>query len=360
MKVLLYGEPLHPGTCIWSYHETLLEMGHEVVHCDSWEGMDHYWTKMLWRIWWKTTRRVIESHRRAHVARLLDMSRRTEPDVILVLKGMYVGPEDVRKLKRSGAWVIIINHDDFFSLNRANRSAAQRAAIPEWDHVFVTREVNVEEVAPLNPSVEFFQFAYHPSIHRPVPPAAGDGDKWRSDAVFVGTWEAERAALMEELVKRVDLDMAVWGGQWHKLSPWSPLRQHVRGGEIYLDDQCRAIGASKISLGFLRKKNRDKATMRTFEIPACGGLLLAERTSLHQRIYREGVEAEFFGANDPGELADKVRRLLAADERRLAIRDAGMVAVARGKHTYRDRLERILDLYESVGRKAREGRSAVG
>ena len=62
MKVLLYGEPPQPGSGSWCYHETLLEMGHEVVHVSSWEGMDHYWTSPPWRVWWRLTRRVLESH----------------------------------------------------------------------------------------------------------------------------------------------------------------------------------------------------------------------------------------------------------------------------------------------------------
>lgn len=358
MKVLLYGEPLKPGTCIWSYHETLLEMGHEVVHCDSWEGMNHYRTKLIWRIWWKATRRVFESHRVAHVAKLLREAKRCTPDIIIVLKGMHVGPEEVRELKRTGAWAAIINHDDFFSLNPANVSRAQRAALPEWDYIFACREANVDEVRPYNPNVEFFLFAYYPRIHRSVPVDPRTEPQWVSDIAFVGTWEKERAAQMEQLVRRVDADYAVWGSQWHKLAPWSPLRRHVRGTEIYLEDQCRAIGAAKLNLGFLRKKNRDFFTTRTFEIPACNGVLLAERTPLHLSFYREGVEADFFDANDPADLAAKVRRLLADEEHREPMRRAGREAVRRGQHTYRDRLDRLFEVYarEHALRKREDAR----
>lgn len=346
MRILLYGEPLNPGTGSWCYHETLREMGHDVTHRSSWEGMDRYRAKLGWRIWWKATRRVFESHRRAHVAGLLRHASAAFPDVVLVLKGLHVGPQDVRELKRTGAWVAIINHDDFFSLNPANVSAAQRAALPEWDFVFATRKANVDEVRPYNPNVEFFRFAYYPRIHRPVEVDPATEPQWVSDVAFVGTWEKERAALMEHLVRRVDADYAVWGSQWSKLAPWSPLRRYVRGSEIYLDDQCRAIGAAKVSLGFLRKKNRDVYTVRTFEIPACNGVLLGERTAEHRSIYREGVEAEFFDAADPDDLASAVRRVLGDDEHRESVRLAGLQAVRRGGHTYRDRLARLFEVYE--------------
>ena len=31
MKVLLYGEPITPGSGVWCYRETLAELGHDVV-----------------------------------------------------------------------------------------------------------------------------------------------------------------------------------------------------------------------------------------------------------------------------------------------------------------------------------------
>ena len=349
MKILLYGESLNPGCGSWSYATTLQAMGHEVEHCDSWGGLEHYMSGYGWRLWWRATRRILERHRCAHARRLIRHAEKFKPDVVLVLKGLHIAASDVRAIQATGAWTAIINHDDFFSHNPANISCAQRDALPAWDWVFACREANVDEVRPFNPNVEFFWFGYNPVVHHPVEADASDPEelrRWSSDVAFVGTWESERAAWMEYLVERVDVDFAIWGGQWHKLSKGSPLRQYIRGGEIYLDDQCRAIRCAKISLGFLRKQNRDFFTTRTFEIPACGGLLLGERTDLHKSIYREDVEASFFDVNDPDEMVEKVKQLLADDEGREAIRKAGHAAVLQGGHAYQDRLEQVLAVFE--------------
>ena len=106
-----------------------------------------------------------------------------------------------------------------------------------------------------------------------------------------------------------------------------------------------AIGGAKIALGFLRKENRDQYTQRTFEIPACGGVLLAERTPQHLKWFREGVEAEFFDADNPDELCGKVTELLANSGKRERMRAAGRTRVIEGGHTYRDRLDQLFARY---------------
>jgi len=91
----------------------------------------------------------------------------------------------------------------------------------------------------------------------------------------------------------------------------------------------------------LRKICPDQHTTRTFEIPACGSLLLADRTQEHQDFFEEGKEAEFF--DSPEELADKVRFYCTNEPARMAIAKAGYTRCVRGKYAYVDRLRSALD-----------------
>jgi hypothetical protein len=152
---------------------------------------------------------------------------------------------------------------------------------------------------------------------------------------------------MEELIRKVSVNLAIHGGQWEKLSRASQLRKCLRAKDLRFDDLAKAIGGAGVALGFLRKENRDDYTQRTFEIPACGGVLLAERTERHTGFYREGVEAEFFNPDVPTDLCAKVSNLLDNPGRRERIRQAGYAAVLRGRHTYKDRLERLFRVYEN-------------
>jgi spore maturation protein CgeB len=343
--VLLYGQADVPGSGAWCYYETLRDTGHEVEFFSDRTAIRTTEKSLGRRLYRKLFRGEWEPDRRRHLRLLLAAAQRFQPDIVIILKGLQLGPREVDALRRS-AWTVNINHDDFFSRNRNNWTPRQRASIGSYDYVFVTREVNVAEVRPINSNVEFFQFAYYPRIHRPVLRNATLRDDV-PDVLFIGTWEKSRAKLLEELVSAVPARYSVWGTQWEKLSPTSSLRSFVRQRQLVGDDMAAAISQARISLGFLRKANRDEYTQRSFEIPACGGLLLAERTPSHQRLFREGIEAEFFDPDDPTELITKVRQLLVDDVRRERIRAAGTLAVTRGHHTYADRLQRLMELYET-------------
>ncbi|MCP3965754.1 MAG: glycosyltransferase family 1 protein [Lentisphaerae bacterium] len=68
---------------------------------------------------------------------------------------------------------------------------------------------------------------------------------------------------------------------------------------------------------------RDQYTRRTFEIPACGAFLLAERTPVMQQLYEEGKEAEYF--ETPEEFVEKCKYYLKHENKRRQISKAGMI-----------------------------------
>jgi glycosyltransferase involved in cell wall biosynthesis len=354
VKIVLYGDAAQRGNGGWCYAETLRELGHEVLCADDGVHFERY-RRLELRALRKLLGGPLERDRRRHAAELVELARRERPEIVIVLKGLNIAAAEVQELRRGGAWVVNINHDDFFSFNRANRSRAQRGAISAYDFVFVTREVNVAEVRPHNPHVEFFPFAYYPRIHRPVPIPEAERERFGVDVVFVGTWERERGQLLERLVQEVPARYAIWGNLWERAGRRSPLRRFIRGRAVMMDEMAKALGGAQIALGFLRKKNRDDYTQRTFEIPACGGLLLAERTARQQSFYREGLEAEFFDPGRPDELVAKVSGLLADPARRAQLREAGHAALLRQHHTYRDRLERLLEVHARARRAAPGG-----
>ena len=119
---------------------------------------------------------------------------------------------------------------------------------------------------------------------------------------------------------QLGVPLSIYGDRWNKAPEWSVLRSSWRGPGLYEDDDyAKVIQCAKVNLGLLSKGNRDLATQRSFEIPHLGGVLCAERTSEHSRLYKEDEEALFW--ESPEECARKCMELLndAECRRRLAI-----------------------------------------
>jgi hypothetical protein len=110
--------------------------------------------------------------------------------------------------------------------------------------------------------------------------------------------------------------------------------------EVYQDDYPRALTGSKTGIGFLRKACPDQHTTRTFEIPACGSLLLAERIQ-HQELFEEGKEAEFFSSSE--ELLEKTKFYCSNESATKRIAEGGYKRCRKGKYSYVHHLSTALD-----------------
>jgi spore maturation protein CgeB len=111
-------------------------------------------------------------------------------------------------------------------------------------------------------------------------------------------------------------------------------------------DYAKAINATKINLGFLRKIARDEHTTRSVEIPACRAFLLAERTGEHLDLFEEGVEAEFF--DDVDEAARKIQRYLRDEQALHAVAEAGYRRCIDSGYSNLDRLSWALDRVQEI------------
>ncbi len=148
-------------------------------------------------------------------------------------------------------------------------------------------------------------------------------------------------ALRLRAVAQAGLRVKIWGRGWGRyaaLHRWAaPL---VQGEGIWGADYTRALCSASIGLGLLSKLIPETSTTRTFEIPACGAFLLAERTDEHLGFFVEGAEAEFFGSDD--ELVAKATRYLAHPADRLRVAAAGRERCLASGYSNHDTLRRVL------------------
>ena len=324
----------------WSFRRLLPELGHV-----AWTINDEdYIRQERHSIWWRILRRVTPGRSPAYCSfnrDLVSIAISFQPDLLLVSKGSYISPDSLDEIRRkTHAKLVNYCKDTFFSQNPRLVTQDMKDSIPLYDLIATMRRIVPELKAAGAQRAMFVRDGYDPLVHYPIVPTSQDVERWGSDVVFIGTYEAGRAIMLEQLVERYPCRLIIYGGQWEKVPRKSPLAQCIKGREVYGVEKLLTMACSKICLNFLRKANQDTYTARTFEIPACGAFMLAERSQDHQELLGEGVAC----FDSPGELVEKVKYYLAHDEERQRIAREGHRRVVTGRHTYRDRLKDILNL----------------
>jgi spore maturation protein CgeB len=238
--------------------------------------------------------------------------------------------------------------------------------LPLYDYVLTCKTYELREYQRICKKVIYMPLGFAEAVHRPLFPDEPQlKEKYASDVAFIGGWEPRREEMLEGIARETRCDLKIWGyawdalvdGRWNlrrwigmnRLAGDSPfkiaknevLAQAVQGGEIYADAYAWAVSGARIGIGFLRRVCPDQHTTRTFEIPACGSMLLADRTDEHRELFVEGEEAEFFSSKD--ELIDKVRFYLDHENLRKRIATNGYNKCRKAGYSYKDRLKKVLD-----------------
>jgi spore maturation protein CgeB len=165
-----------------------------------------------------------------------------------------------------------------------------------------------------------------------------------SDIVFVGNWNEEREQCLSELR---GYDLAIWGTEyWGRKCRDRFLRSCWKGHTAIGHEMTDICLASKVNLNILRLQNKGSHNMRTFEIPACGGFMLHERSEEALELFEEGKEAEYYGSIE--EFKDKINFYLNNGDSRMKIAKAGYERCIKSGYSYSDRANRILAVYREM------------
>ena len=263
-------------------------------------------------------------------------------DLLWVDGGVLLERALIRDLQGRSRLAINYNIDDPFGGRDGQKWRNYFRTLDLYNLVVVVRECNVREARAWGArNVLRVTMSADECAHAPVGLTPEDRAEWESEVLFAGTWMPERGPFLARLIE-LGVPLTIVGDRWEKAKEWQTLRPHWRGRGIYQDSQyARAVQTAKVCLGLLSKGNRDLSTTRSFEIPHLNGLLCAERTAEHARLYREGEEALFWSS--PEECAAQCLWALANDEFRLRISAAGRARCLANQTTNEPVLRRILD-----------------
>lgn len=354
MKILFLGE-IGVGQTSLMRMRALERLGHTVrgVHTiEAWKRASWLKRHVQWRLQFGSI--VDETNRAVEHA-----AREFRPDLVWAEKQEFLRTETVENVRKTGAITVHFTPDPYFTL-QWKQTRLMNAAMGAFDVLVYCKSYERGDYEALGKPLVYMPLGYCDETHRPL---SSTDPRWNSAVGFLGGWEPRREHLLHALAA-AGIDLKIWGGYWDFLQDghWSLRRQIIlqrlaggdsfschrdellsqawQGNEVYADDYARALSGAKIGLGFLRKVCPDQHTTRTFEIPACGSMLLADRTDEHREFFEEGKEAEYFSSVE--ELLDKATFYSRNEGARSRMAEAGYERCKSGKYDYLHRLDAVL------------------
>lgn len=254
---------------------------------------------------------------------VLDMAREHRVDMVWFDKPLWISIPTLHRLRDMGITTVDYMIDNPFGPRNDPGFGRYIRAIPEYDLHVQQRDVSLQAyIARGARRMVKVQTAFEPTVHFPPPPDWSDKDRTRQVS-FIGTPYDQRADFLTSLWKKYELPVIISGPPvWRrKLSREACAAIYPRDGELYDAEYRQGIWESRINLSFLTHGNQDEYAHKSFEIAACGGFLLAERSEGHLARFKEDEEAVFF--SDTEECAAKVRKYLNDEPARQRIAAAG-------------------------------------
>ena len=284
-------------------------------------------TALSWRL---ADRRPLRLHRFS--ASTVEQCARESPDILIAM-GAALSQRAVRKLKALGIRCIAFCSDDPW--NKTVSGKWHMASLPEYDAIFTPRRSNIADFGALGcGNVHYLPFGFDERLFHASAERREAAD-W--DVLFVGGADKDRVGFMTEFL-RCGARTALAGRYWDS---FPETRAHSVGTRP--PEELNAMtAAAKVNLCLVRRANRDGHVMRSFEIAAAGGCMLAEDTDEHREIFGPDGEAVIY-FRTAAEAVERSLWLLSNPAERGRLAGAVRARVGIAKNTYRARLLTMLD-----------------
>ena len=256
-------------------------------------------------------------------------------DLIFVVKGTYLLPETIDKIKNINhkMKIICFNPDDPFNEQSSNVLIAN--SISHYDYYLMWSEKlrqNIQKkyhiktiYLPFAVDAEII-YALENTTKEITVSFIGNGDKYRN------LWLTQLDNLVDKKIP--NLSFHIYGDRWQT---FRAIRRHRQvNGVKFLE----IFNQTKINLNILRLQNKNSINMRTFEIPGTRSFMLHEYSEEAMEFFKPGIEAEYF--KDSGELVDKIIFYLSHENARIKIAQEGYNRVLNSNYNYKFLFKNLL------------------
>jgi len=323
------------------YAQAFTELGHDVLlhgleDVDSWtfRGKVVARVKRMKPFLWLTKKKQREQ--------LMSAATDFRPDIAIFMGAGGWEAASIRFLKSLCRGRVVVMTTDNPTVTPGLQSLEWLEGLREFDTVFVHAKYMIPAFYQLGAQrVELYDFSYNPKVHFPR-----SVSEVGTSISYIGTWGLLQEMWLDRLA--AEFPLRIYGGEWQHAARKSRSRACWAKGEGGGFEMATAISSSKITFNMVRAEHGSVGSMKTFEIPACGGFMLTNWTEDQATLFEDGKECVFY--NTMEEMIEKARYYLENDDEREKIRRAGMAAVA--PYTYKNSAIALLNYMET-------GRSVV-
>lgn len=266
---------------------------------------------------------------------LIDLINNFRPDILLVFKGMEVEPSTLKYAKSKNIFLANYNPDNpfiFSGSGSGNKNVTE--AIPLFDlHITYDSAVKASIENKYNIRCELIPFGFEidDDLYDEVCEQAEV-----KKLCFVGMPDNFRANFILQMAQE-GIQIDVYGLNWSKYVNHKNITIFE---PVYDKALYRTLYKYRIQLNYMRPHNIMSHNMRTFEVPAIGGIQLAPHTIDHVTFF--GVGKEIFTYTDVHDCIKKVKYILSlTDDEAQKIRQKAKEKSIQAKYSYKDRAEQL-------------------
>jgi spore maturation protein CgeB len=307
--------------------KTLVEMGHEVRTLGS-VPYKKFWS--LPRYATRVARDMVLGDKPDRIGqKIIKLGKEFKPDVVLSITGS-VHPLVLEELGKFARGRRVIWWGD----PPAN---SQKWGIldPGWDWIYVKDRAAANKLQLVGRNAHLLHEAINPRWHKPI---AGQKN---SSVIVAGNYYAFRQAIILRLLSD-GATFELYGARPPRWAHPEIKRLHT-GKYVTGEEKSRVFGEGLACLNTFSLAEGNSLNCRAFEVAGAGGLQLIEYRTAIEECFEPGKELLTFQSYE--ELLSLVERAVSHPQEMLPIRAAG-ARRALADHTYRHRLQVILDAFE--------------
>ena len=338
MKMLLVGSDE-----IWSlekhYTKYLKEEGVEVKVCPLQSIFYKYYNKgighkVLFKLGLSGIEKTMNESLKAFIEEF-------SPDVVWVFKGMEVTPGVLKWIKAKGVKIVNYNPDNpflFSGKGSGNKNLANSIGLYDL-HFSYDKEIKSRIEKDYSIPCKVLPFAFELSE------AVYEECKKEQEVLklcFLGNPDKERAAFINELA--ADFSIDVYGNAWAEFAKHSNIAVHAA---VYGNDFWKTLYKYRVQLNLMRPHNPNSHNMRSFEVPAVGGIGLFPSTPDHREYFEQ--DKELFLYSDMLECKKMAATILNMPAEKVSeVRKAAREKSIRADYSYKHRASQALVEIEAI------------